>query len=84
MSRPSMYDVFLCTLESMLHKLKLDGFLLSEEIRERVSVTFMLSKAQTNPLFGCVGALDELLIAIVKPGRCDFKDPAQYYSRKEF
>ena len=82
-SRSSCYATFHGTIESILSRLELPGLPLSNRnCLDKLSQEFSAARGNSNPLVGCVGAVDGIAIKISKPLDCYV--PRNYYCRKGF
>lgn len=84
-SRPTLYRVFNNVVDVMMARLKLPGLPTDTEPElRRMADEFQRSRrgSADNPLYGCVGAIDGIAVAIQAPP-AEYH-PAQYYCRKGF
>ena len=79
--RSMTFRVFLETLKAVNMEFKMPGLPLNEESKlQCLANGFQASRNRLNPLYGCVGALDGIAIAIRKPP--DEYMPRNFYCRK--
>lgn len=79
--RSVTFKVFLETLKAIRIELEMPGIPFNDETElESVANKFQLSRGRPNPLYGCVGALDGIAIAIKRPP--DEFMPRNFYCRK--
>jgi hypothetical protein len=82
-SRSSRYQVFQGTINSILSRLHMNGLTFDDIGKLDTSVTqFTECRAHSNPLLGCVGAVDGIAVKIAKPRDCFV--PRNNYCRKGF
>jgi len=62
----------------------MDGFPTEKSECARLALAFSTSRANNNPLHGCIGALDGIAVRLSKPRAADCIDPASYYHRKGY
>lgn len=84
LGRSTVYQVFHSTCTILLNSMSFDGFPDTTEKREHLAHGFANSRANRNPLKGCVGALDGIAIRIRNPRASDCINPATYYHRKGY
>ena len=84
------YHIEECTIRRIFHqtcdvltsRLQLKRFPKTMAGMRQIARNFQSSRRGTNPLPGCVGALDGICIKIKKPQPCE--NPAMFYCRKGF
>ena len=74
--------IFHDTCHALSCRLRLKGFPTTIAALQEIARRFQSSRKSTNPLPGCVGALDGICIKIKKPKR--HENPALFYCRKGF
>ena len=74
--------IFHDTCHALSRRLRLKGFPTTIAGLQEIARRFQSSRKSTNPLPGCVGALDGICVKIMKPKR--HENPALFYCRKGF
>jgi DDE superfamily endonuclease len=81
--RSTIYSVFYDTIDAVLRTLRMPGVpVYDAEAMRNLASGFHTSRRTPNPLWGCIGALDGIAIAITKP--LDRYFPRHYWTRKGF
>lgn len=81
-SRPTVYQCTRSVCDAVLKVLPLKGLPTIEIERRKTANSFATSRSPSNPIKGCCGAIDGIVIAIIKPS--EVSDPAQYWNRKGY
>jgi hypothetical protein len=82
-ARTTVYDVFHSTLDAIYQILSLPGILVNDlAALTATAEEFKTSRTSTNPLYGCVAAIDGRAITIRSPRAIDL--PSLYYCGKGF
>lgn len=76
------YSLFYSVLEALIKEFQFDGFPRDEESLRHMAAEFAESRPRSNPLPGCVGALDGISIKVVKPRK--ELNPLQFFCRKGY
>jgi DDE superfamily endonuclease/Villin headpiece domain len=81
--RSTVFQVFHSTLRAINAKLQMPGVPVGNEEKMRANAeAFRTSRDPHSPLWGCIGALDGIALAIKKPH--DHYFPRHFYTRKGF
>lgn len=81
-ARSTIYQIFHKTSEAISNALPMDSFSDCEMRCANLATEFSSSRGNSNPLQGCIGALDVIAARISKPRLSDCINPASYYRRK--
>jgi DDE superfamily endonuclease len=80
-AKATIYDIFHSTADIINRRLQMPGVPIGNSSKLfRLAEAFSKSRTPPSPLYGCVGALDGIAIAIVKPP--DEFVPRNFYCRK--
>lgn len=74
--KSTLYQVHASTCEAITEALMFESFPYEKSTSEGLSNEFARSRQVTNPLMGCLGALDGIYIKMTKPRCSDCVDPA--------
>jgi len=83
-ARSTIYQIFHETSEAIANALPMESFPDCEIRCANLSMGFSSSRGNSNPLQGCIGALDGIAVRISKPRPSDCINPASYYHRKGY
>jgi DDE superfamily endonuclease len=76
----TIYDVFHGTIASIIRRIAMPGLSFQQNELQNLALSFTNSRQPSNPLYGCVAALDGICIEVQKP--LDMYGPREFYCRK--